>query len=1742
MNCDALKDKLYDLLFDLLDPEEKRAAEAHLADCPDCRRRLEEAKREAALLREWQAPQPPDHLADQTIAAIQSSRIIRPVEPAMRWLGGRRFWQIAAAAVILIAAGVLAKTWQVTSAHAAPVEMSLYGESELTPGRTAAFRVLVQDGRKAAAIPGAKVRLAAVSAKGKKVDLGAGRTDSDGVVALQAALPSDLPEGDYIIQASLSSSAGEAEVSRSVTVKRSFRVLVTTDKPMYQPGQTIHIRSLTLASADRQPASGRDVVIEVQDSKGNKVFKKRGVASAFGVFAADFVLADQVNTGDYTIAANVGDTRSERGVTVDRYVLPKFKVELQADRGYYLPGQTVKLDLNAQYTFGKPVTGGKVLVSAEEFIEKYRPFAEASALTDESGRCHLEIPLGQAFVGQNLNKGDALVKLTAKVADTAGHTQEKTITPSVTAEPIRIELFPESGELVQNVENILYVVTAYPDGRPARTTVTMGAERTRLETSELGIGKMKITPVKTNLHLTVTAEDRQGLRSTVQRALRVGERTDAFLLRTDRVVYTAGQAARIEILSAAPRARVFLDVVQDRRTWLMQTINVENGRGSLDLDFPTDLAGTVELHSYRILADGNMVRDLRVIQINKADDLRIAAELDKPTYRPGEQAILKFLVQRHSGDPVQAALGLAGVDEAVFALSSMQPGLERVYFMLQEEILKPRYEIHAPMPITPNVTVAPSGTATPGTEEASVVLFSAASGSSGPARSAGKPQAEKQKELESKKAAYLRNLQVAAAYAPFILFILFALPIILYAVIRFFARQPIEKADPKEVHQFRRRVRSVSWLCLGGILIPIPVIAGLADRVNLILPSVLFAVILMLGLLIAAVVRARACSISQATPLLRKILGCVPWTYGLGVLAMFTQVFAMDAVLRLQHFTVVWLAIIIIAFLSSGALFVAAEGVAQRINRVNWYLWSFGYVLAALTLFVLFFPVTERLGVMKLEAPLVRLKPAFQKNWIDVELPKAMNQVVMEKRDWLEGDIAQSAISSSMSAPEVRGKLVLDRRAPAETPLKAPARIRQYFPETLFWKPELITGNDGKAELQIPLADSITTWRIAMNAVSAAGELGGDTRSLRVFQDFFVDIDFPVALTQNDEVRVPIAVFNYLDKPQKVRLEPQPVSWCRFLDSDPVKTLDIEPRTVTSVYLPLRAIQPGRHSLTVKAFGSEMADAIEREVTVTPDGQLVEQVLNGALNENLTKELIIPKEALDGASDLFAKIYPGSFSQVLEGMDGILQMPSGCFEQTSSTTYPNILVLDYMRRTRRIKPGIEMKALNFINLGYQRLVSYEVKGGGFDWFGHSPAHPILTAYGLMEFHDMSQVYEIDPAVIARTRAWLRGMQKPDGTWDVARGGISEGAIDRFQQGNTLRNTAYIAWALAASGDARAPELERALAYVARSSNQEQDPYTLALCANALGAAGRKQDAKPILNRLNEKRIEDKNLIHWKSAGEGVTYSRGDCLDIETTALIAYGMLKAGVYVESATKALDWIVAHKDAAGTWGSTQATIHAMRALLAGTGPMGRVEGTLHITVAANGKAAEELTITPETSDVFRLVNLRSLVHKGKNVVALETAGKGSLSYQVVARHYMPWPDKTKTTAGEEPLKISVDYDATTVKKDDLLKCRVSIRYNREGAAEMTIVDLGIPPGFELQPEAFESLKERRVIERYSVTGRQAILYLRQIRGNHPVEFEYRLKAKFPVRAKTPVSTVYQYYEPEVRAEAAPVLLTVR
>ena len=400
----------------------------------------------------------------------------------------------------------------------------------------------------------------------------------------------------------------------------------------------------------------------------------------------------------------------------------------------------------------------------------------------------------------------------------------------------------------------------------------------------------------------------------------------------------------------------------------------------------------------------------------------------------------------------------------------------------------------------------------------------------------------------------------------------------------------------------------------------------------------------------------------------------------------------------------------------------------------------------------------------------------------------------------------------------------------------APPRLRQYFPETMLWLPDAVTDQDGRLHLDIPVADSITTWRITALASTQDGRLGSASGALRVFQDFFIDLDLPQSLTTGDEVAVPVGVFNYLPGSQTVRLELSgPAGSSCWMSRS--KQISIGANDIGVVYFRIRVREFGRHALKVTALGSQMSDAIQKEVRVFPNGKQITFTSSDRVSAQApaSQTVRVPAEAIPGTSKLTVKLYPGVLSQVVEGLDNILRMPSGCFEQTSSTTYPNVLVLDYLRATNQASPEIQLKAEQYINQGYQRLTTFEVAGGGFSLFGQAPADPMLTAYGLQEFGDMGRVHDVDPALIKRTAEWLLSQQQADGSW-AGRQGFHESTLTN--QTGRLPVTAYIVWSLVDSGLGKDGRVQRGVDYLRQSHGQAGDPYVLGLIANALVAADR----------------------------------------------------------------------------------------------------------------------------------------------------------------------------------------------------------------------------------------------------------------------------------------------------------------
>lgn len=1582
------------------------------------------------------------------------------------------------------------------------MDVYLMGQSELISGAPASVRVVTLERATHEPLKGTRVSIKLVSEK-RTLRIFTGRTNGLGTIDAAFYVPRWV-EGDYDLVVEARSSLGEKTIERSVKIARRDKVLLVTDKPIYQPSQTIHLRALALAKPELDPVSDAQLILEVEDPRGNKVFKKSLKTNEFGLAFSQFNLADEINLGTYKVRAVLGETKTEKTVRVERYVLPKFKVGLSTNRDYYLPGETMRGELEAYYFFGKPVSGGEVELVLEKFDVGFSEIGRITGRTDKSGHFEFSYDLPTYFVGQPLEQGDAFVKITVEVRDKADHSEEMTQTRPIAGDPVRILVVPESGELVPSLENHIQVMTTYPDGSPAETEVTLtfeGESQTK-RANRIGITTFKILPSGRQTRVRVTAADDRGNSGEIEKVFSYGVQEQQILVRPDRALYKVGDQMKISIF-ATKKGPVYLDIVKDRQTMLTKSVWMEGGRAAVTIDLGADNSGTLTVQAYMITSTSNIVRDRRVVYVYPASDLTISVHPDKETYLPGENGLIKFLVEDGQGRPTLAALGISIVDEAVFALQEIQPGLERVYFTLEKELMEPRYEIHGFTPFEITKLEPPKPREEDVKEDAARFLFASAGAS--PAHPL---------QVNPKEERALAEWALTSTYSTRI------------------------TADAQDVGglllEYHKRV--------GGY--PEAAVLEELRRRELIGERELLdpwgqEYEASFGL------QRRWGNLTLRSGGPDKTLNTSDDLTGYARLDLNRKV-----VIGKQRYSKV----LRITTLkrraetgqTSGKVVDALTGKGLPFANVLLRGTRWGAVTDLEGLFQI---INIPPGKYVLEARIMGYQPEVLRDLevgagsetevefglAPVAMPELEGQRVFGERMLALDAVAEMAGGFEAEFGAAEKKAAAPPSATAVAPPEEP-RIRRYFPETLLFEPSLITDERGRATLPIKWADSITKWRLITSASSKKGLLGSRTDGVTVFQDFFVDIDLPVSLTQNDIVSIPVAVYNYLQNPQKVRIELQTRPWFELLD-DASREKVLEPNEVSVVYFRVKAAAIGHHSFTVKAYGEHMSDAIERKIEVIPDGKEFLSSVSDRLSQKVEKAVFVPPEAINDASKIWVKIHPGVTSQIVEGMDSMLRMPFGCFEQTSAVTYPNVLILDYMRSTQQISPEIEMKAEEYINVGYQRLLSYEVKGGGFEWFGNEPANRLLTAFGLMEFKDMSEVYEVDPDVLTRTQRWLLSKQEDDGSWSPDERYLHMETWRRLKNTNLLV-TAYLTWALLESGF-EGDRVERGVRYLNEHLDQAEEPYSLALCANALTSFDPKlREVRTVLDKLMEKKVEENGAVYWKSEVASVTFSRGKGADIETTSLVAYALIRSGIHTEIANKALTFLIRSKDPHGTWGSTQGTILALKALLASL--RGSREDTdCRVTIKVNGKEAETLRITREDAEVMRIVDLKEYTVEGQNSVELSLKGEGSPLYEICSRYYLPWVGEPAPK--EELLSIAVEYDRTELTANDLVTCSVKVSNNRPGTADMVIVDLGIPPGFEVQtPDLDEFVGVK--FEKYNLTGRQIILYLDKVVSGKPVEFSFRLRAKFPLRAKTRTSRVYEYYNPDVETVIAPVELAVK
>jgi uncharacterized protein YfaS (alpha-2-macroglobulin family) len=468
-----------------------------------------------------------------------------------------------------------------------------------------------------------------------------------------------------------------------------------------------------------------------------------------------------------------------------------------------------------------------------------------------------------------------------------------------------------------------------------------------------------------------------------------------------------------------------------------------------------------------------------------------------------------------------------------------------------------------------------------------------------------------------------------------------------------------------------------------------------------------------------------------------------------------------------------------------------------------------------------------------------------------------------------------------------------------------------------------------------------------------------------------------------------------------------------------------------------------------------------------------------------------------------------------EALRALVREPNGCFEQTSSVSYPMVMAQQYFL-THAGDPDVIEKAKTFLDTAYRRLIGFEAPGGGFEWFGEDPGHEALTAYGLLQFTDMSQVRSVDKIMLKRVREWL--LSRRDGKGGYLRGdeGHSFGASRETA-------TAYITWALVEAGESG---LEKEVAAARALANSTSDSYIVALAANILHLTGDRAGARLLMDKLAA--AQDKTGM-VKGAVTSITQSGGASLQVETTALGVLAWTRAGeaAHVQNVENGVRWIAeSNKD--GRFGSTQATILALRAVIAHDAADRRVRAPGRAILIVDGKpVGAPLSFSADAGNAIVLPAFGAELGPGKHTVTLQMEDGFSMPFSMSVRYH----GALAVSDEQAQVGIQVALRDSVIQEGGVTEAVISIANRSDKAAPTPLAIVGIPGGLEVRHDHLKDLVKSGRIDAWEIRGREVVLYWRSLAANAKFDLPLSLVAAVPGAYTGPASRAYLYYTDEFK-----------
>jgi len=681
------------------------------------------------------------------------------------------------------------------------------------------------------------------------------------------------------------------------------------------------------------------------------------------------------------------------------------------------------------------------------------------------------------------------------------------------------------------------------------------------------------------------------------------------------------------------------------------------------------------------------------------------------------------------------------------------------------------------------------------------------------------------------------------------------------------------------------------------------------------------------------------------------------------------------------------------------------------------------------------------------------------------------------------------------------------------------AYSRNDFRKTIYWNPKLETGKDGEAICKFYNSDEVTRFRIITEGMDAAGNIGRQENTYITQLPFSVEARIPNFLSYGDKPKIPVTITNNTD--QKIEVKgsfnvPGSIAsshaihnnWNYSLEANSKKTVDFE-FTVGR--------QQTKDAISISASSNYLSDRITQTVEVFSNGFPMSKSFSGDSLKNISSINI--SDPVKGTVRANFTAYPGMLSQLMEGVESILQEPHGCFEQTSSTTYPNILALQLMKENGTADGDITKKANAMIEKGYKMLIGFETKENGYEWFGKAPYHPALTAYGLLEFNDMKKVYaSVDNNMMLRTEKRILA--------DVDLNGGFKRDGNRTQFGRTSDDNvwnSYIVYALSQSGVAGINDQINSAYKKAMEGN---DTYVRAVLANSMFKTNNLKEAQLLMDLIKSQ--VKKNGFGNLPAKQSITGSGGISLQVETASFILLALLNEK---EKDTKiineALLFLVKSRQGGGGFGSTQATVMALKALTEYSKSNINKKSEGEVEISINGKYAADGQYFSNSIQPLKITGFDELLDSGAYKIAVNYLNtKDPIPFELNIK----WFSNTPASSPECKVEISTSLPGV-VKQGETARLNINVKNKTFEGLPNTMVKIGIPSGLSVQPWQLKELSDKNVFDYYEIKGNYIYFYYTGMNPSEEKNISLDLKAEIKGEYHGSANCAYLYYTSEFK-----------